>query len=184
MGRARYSDVPDPAAADRVSRGRCSQMGSKAKAAKQLTSGRGSGSTEKLTKTELKQILDTVLREIDQDPEDGPRLSAAAAPLRIEFPDLQLVLNVSRADRGRHCLEWNFSTRSKAKPKLRLSMDSAVANRVFQGRENPAIAIARGRLRTRVEDAGAALRFFPAAKPLFSRYRELISEKYPHLALD
>jgi hypothetical protein len=159
-------------------------VGSKAKAAKQLTSGRGSRSAEKLTKTELKQILDTVLREIDQDPEDGPRLSAAAAPLRIEFPDLQLVLNVSRADRGSHCLEWNFSARSKAKPKLRLSMESAVANRVFQGRENPAIAIARGRLRTRVEDAGAALRFFPAAKPLFSRYRELISEKYPHLALD
>jgi hypothetical protein len=159
-------------------------MGSKAKTAKQLTSARGSGSTGKLTKKELKQILDAVLREIDQDPEDGPRLSAAAAPLRIEFPDLQLVLNVSRADRGNHCLEWNFSTRSKAKPKLRLSMDSAVANRVFQGRENPAIAIARGRLRTRVEDAGAALRFFPAAKPLFSRYRELISEKYPHLALD
>ena len=159
-------------------------MGSKAKEAKQLTSGRGSGSAEKLTKKELKQILDTVLREIDQDPEDGPRLSAAAAPLRIEFPDLQLVLNVSRADRGRHCLEWNFSARSKAKPKLRLSMDSAVANRVFQGKENPAIAIARGRLRTRVEEAGAALRFFPAAKPLFSRYRELISEKYPHLALD
>ena len=159
-------------------------MGSKAKTAKQLTSARGSGSTGKLTKKELKQILDAVLREIDEDPEDGPRLSAAAAPLRIEFPDLQLVLNVSRADRGNHCLEWNFSTRSKAKPKLRLSMDSAVANRVFQGRENPAIAIARGRLRTRVEDAGAALRFFPAAKPLFSRYRELISEKYPHLALD
>lgn len=159
-------------------------MGSKAKAAKQLTSGGGSESTEKVTKTELKQILDTVLREIDQDPEDGPRLSAAAAPLRIEFTDLQLVLNVSRADRGSHCLEWNFSARSKATPKLRLSMESAVANRVFQGRENPAIAIARGRLRTRVEDAGAALRFFPAAKPLFSRYRELISEKYPHLALD
>lgn len=159
-------------------------MGSKAQAAKRLTSGRGSGSGEKLTKKELKQILNAVLRQIDQDPEDGPRLSAAAAPLRIEFPDLKLVLNVSRADRGRHCLEWNFSTRSKAKPKLRLSMESAVANRVFQGRENPAIAIARGRLRTRVEDAGAALRFFPAAKPLFSRYRELISEKYPHLALD
>jgi hypothetical protein len=63
-------------------------------------------------------------------------------------------------------------------------MESAVANRVFQGRENPAIAIARGRLHTRVEDAGAALRFFPAAKPLFSRYRELVSQKYPHLAVD
>jgi hypothetical protein len=150
-----------------------------------LTSGRGSASDDELlTKKEFKQILDQVLREIDGDPDDGPRLRAAAAPLRMEFPDLKLVLNVSRADRGRHCLSWNFSSRSAPKPKLRLSMESAVANRVFQGRENPAIAIARGRLRTRVEDAGAALRFFPAAKPLFSRYRELVSEKYPHLAIE
>jgi hypothetical protein len=139
---------------------------------------------EELTKKELKEILNTVLREIDVDPDDGPRLRAAAAPLRIEFPDLKLVLNVSRADRGRHCLRWDFSRRSSTHPKLRLSMESAVANRVFQGRENPAIAIARGRLRTTIDDAGAALRFFPAAKPLFSRYRALVSEKYPHLAVD
>jgi hypothetical protein len=139
---------------------------------------------EELTKKELKQILNTVLHEIDDDPDDGPRLRAAAAPLRMEFPDLKLVVNVSRDERGRHCLRWDFSSRSKVHPKLRLSMESAVANRVFQGRENPAIAIARGRLHTRIEDAGAALRFFPAAKPLFSRYRELVAEKYPHLTVD
>jgi hypothetical protein len=159
-------------------------VGPRAKLTKGLTSGRESASDAELTKKELKQILNAVLREIEDDPDDGPRLRAAAAPLRIEFPDLKLVLNVSRADRGHRCLKWNFSARSGPKPKLRLSMESAVANRVFQGRENPAIAIARGRLRTRVEDAGAALRFFPAAKPLFSRYRELVSEKYPHLALE
>jgi hypothetical protein len=139
---------------------------------------------EELTKKELREILDAVLKQIDGDPDDGPRLRAAAAPLRIEFPDLKLVVNVSRAEGRKHCLRWDFSRRSKAHPKLRLSMESTVANRVFQGRENPAIAIARGRLRTNIEDAGAALRFFPAAKPLFSRYRDLISEKYPHLAVD
>src|SRR6266540_2860150 len=139
---------------------------------------------EALTKKELKDILNTVLREIDTDPDDGPRLRAAAAPLRIEFPDLKLVVNVSRDDGGRHCLRWDFSARSRTHPKLRLSMESRVANRFFQGRENPAIAIARGRMRTNVEDAAAALRFFPAAKPLFSRYRALVSEKYPHLAVD
>lgn len=137
-----------------------------------------------LTKKELKEILNAVLREIDDDPEEGPRLRAAAAPLRIEFPDLKLVINVRADDRGKHCLRWDFSRKVVAAPKLRLSMESTVANRVFQGRENPAIAIARGRLRTKVEDAGAAIRFFPAAKPLFSRYRELVSEKYPHLTVD
>jgi hypothetical protein len=139
---------------------------------------------EGLTKKELKDILDTVLSEIDTDPDDGPRLRAVAAPLRIEFPDLKLAVNVARDEGGRHCLSWNFSQRSRTHPKLRLSMESTVANRVFQGRENPAIAIARGRLRTNIEDAGAALRFFPAAKPLFSRYRQVVSEKYPHLAID
>jgi hypothetical protein len=139
---------------------------------------------DELTRKELKEILDTILREIDRDPDQGPRLRAAAAPLRIEFPDLKLALNLWRDDGGRHCLRWDFSRRAKVSPRLRLSMESAVANRVFQGRENPAIAIARGRLRTSIEDAGAALRFFPAAKPLFSRYRELVAEKYPHLAVD
>ena len=139
---------------------------------------------EALTKKELKDILNTVLREIDRDPDDGPRLRAAAAPLRMEFPDLKLAVNVARDEGGRHCLSWNFSQRSQIHPKLRLSMESTVANRVFQGRENPAIAIARGRLRTSIEDAGAALRFFPAAKPLFSRYRELVAEKYPHLTVE
>jgi hypothetical protein len=139
---------------------------------------------EELTKKELKKILDTVLREIDGDRDEGPRLSAAAAPLRFEFPDLKLAVNVSRDEGGRHCLRWDFSQRARTHPKLCLSMESSVANRVFQGRENPAIAIARGRLRTNVEDAGAALRFFPAAKGLFSRYRELVSEKYPHLTVD
>jgi hypothetical protein len=132
---------------------------------------------------ELREILDTVLRQIDDDPDDGPRLRAAAAPLRFEFPDLKLTLNVRQADRSRHWLLWDFAKKSREEPKLRLSMDSEFANRLLQGRENPAIAIARGRLRTTVGDAGAALRFFPAAKPLFSRYRELITEKYPHLAI-
>lgn len=133
---------------------------------------------------ELRKILDEVLTEIDRDPDEGPRLMAAAAPLCLEFPDLKLVVNVRPDEGGTHCLDWDFKQRSAAAPKLKLTMDSEVANRLLQGQENPAIAIARGRLRPKVSDAGAALRFFPAAKPLFSRYRELVSEKYPHLAID
>ena len=132
---------------------------------------------------ELRKILDEVMRELDADPEAGARFRAAAAPLRIEFTDLRLALNVSRADRGGH-LDWNFSKKVRSQPKLSLSMESGFANRLLQGRENPAIAIARGRLHTSVADAGAALRFFPAAKPLFTRYRAVVSEQYPHLAID
>jgi hypothetical protein len=133
---------------------------------------------------ELREILDSVLREIDADPVDGPRVRSAAAPLRLEIRDLKLVLNVAPGDRGHHWLRWDFSPRSRARPKLKLTMDSEFANRFLQGRENPAIAIARGLMRTSCKDAGAALRFFPAAKPLFAHYRALIAEGYPHLSLD
>jgi hypothetical protein len=133
--------------------------------------------------TELREILDAVLTDIDADPEDGPRLQACACPLQFEFTDLKLVLNVSPAERGEHWVRWDFKS-SGAHPQLRLSMDSEFGNRLLQGRENPAIAIARGRLRTHVKDAGAVLRFFPAVKPLFAHYREVVSDRYPHLALD
>ena len=63
-------------------------------------------------------------------------------------------------------------------------MDSEVGNRFLQGRENPAIALVRGRMRASTADAGAALRFFPAAKPLFKHYRQLIERDHPRLVLD
>lgn len=132
---------------------------------------------------QLRKLLDEVLKEIDADPEDGPRLRAAAAPLRLEFPDLKLQVDISASSKSDHCLEWSFSRRKRPEPGLHLTMDSEVANRFLQGRENPAIAMVRGRMRATCGDAGAALRFFPAAKPLFDHYRVLIERDHPRLLL-
>lgn len=131
---------------------------------------------------ELREVLDTVLRAVDGDPEAGPRLRAAAAPLRFEFTEPALTLTVVPAEDG--CLIWDFSADSRLRPKLRLCMESDFGNRLLQGRENPALAIVRGRLKTRVEDAAAAIRFFGSARPLFARYRQVVAERYPHLAVD
>jgi hypothetical protein len=60
-------------------------------------------------------------------------------------------------------------------------MSSEVANRYFQGKENVAIAIARRRIKAG-GDVKAALAIIPITKPLFSRYREMITSDYPHLA--
>ena len=132
---------------------------------------------------ELRQILDEVMSEFDGDADSSSRMRALTVPLRFEFTVLRLVLNIAVTEPGGH-LRWDFKRRSKTEPKLRLAMSSEVANRLFQGRENPAIAIARGRLRPKVRDHAAALRFFPAARPMFARYRELVAEKYPHLTID
>lgn len=132
----------------------------------------------------MRSLLDSVLSEIDADPDDGPRLRAAAAPLRLEFPDLKLRVDIAAASASGHCLQWSFSGRSRTKPGLHLTMDSEVGNSFLQGRENPAIALVRGRMRAATTDAGAALRFFPAAKPLFRHYRQLLEREHPRLLLD
>lgn len=134
-----------------------------------------------VTAKELRGILDEVMEQIDSDPDDVCRLRPAAAPLRIDFTDLKLVMSIRRSDDGH--VSWDFSKASAAKAKLALAMDSDFGNRLLQGRENPAIAIARGRLHTTIQDAGAALRLFPAVEPLFARYRELVAAKYPHLSV-
>lgn len=132
---------------------------------------------------EARAVLDAVMKAVDRDPEVGPKLRAAAAPLRLELTDLRLWLVVAPAPRGH--IDWKFSKkRPTGDPKLGLAMESAFANRLLQGRENPAIAIARGRLKPTVSDAGAALSFFGAARPLFAEYRRIVAESYPHLAVD
>ncbi len=131
---------------------------------------------------ELRSILDEVMHEIESDPDDGSKLGVAAAPLRFEFTDLNLAMNIRRDETGH--LSWDFAKRPKSKPKLGLTMDSEFGNRLLQGRENPALAIAHGQMHATVVDVRAALRLFPAVKPLFSRYSELVAEKYPNLAVD
>jgi hypothetical protein len=141
------------------------------------------GAGEFRSKKELRALLDEVLTEMDADIDSASRMQALATPLQFEFTDLKLILNIGPHDPG-GALRWDFKRRSRTKPKLRLAMSSEVANRVFQGRENPAIAIARGRVRPKVSDHTAALAFFPAARPMFTCYREVVAEKYPHLTID
>ena len=133
---------------------------------------------------QMRSLLDAVLSDIDVDPEDGPRLRAAAAPLRLEFTDLKLRVDISAAEQPGHCLAWSFSKRSRVKPGLHLTMDSTIGNRFLQGRENPAIALVRGRMKASAPDAAAAVRFFPAAKPLFEHYRKMLERDYPQMLLD
>lgn len=133
---------------------------------------------------QMRSLLDEVLSQLDEDPVAGPKLRAAAAPLRLEFTDLKLKVDIQAAKKPDHCLDWSFSGRSKGKPGLHLTMDSDVGNRFLQGKENPAIALVRGRIRASSVDASAALRFFPAAKPLFECYREALEREHPQLLLE
>jgi hypothetical protein len=135
------------------------------------------------SKRELRDVLDRLLSEIDKDPRLGPRLRSARVPYRFVVPDLGLVLEVAGSEEGSHSLKWKFADSPSTDSVLTLEMDSAVANRYLQGRENVAIAIARGRIRISCSEARTALSFLPAHRHLVETYRSIIARDYPHLAL-
>jgi hypothetical protein len=131
---------------------------------------------------ECREVLDKTFAIMSTDPEMGPRLRDAETPQRFEFPDIDLVVNVTFAPavEDGHNLRWAWTDDVDWDPEVEMTMDSAVANRYFQGKENIAMAIARRRIKTG-GDVKAALNLMPITKPVFARYRDLVEREYPHL---
>jgi hypothetical protein len=130
---------------------------------------------------EFREVMDRVFTMMSEDPEMGPRLRDADVPQRFEFTDLDLVMNVRAGQPSEGAnLHWEWSDEVAWSPSVRMTMSSQTANRYFQGRENIALAIARGRIKTG-GDIRAALQLIPITKPIYERYRAVVAEDYPHL---
>src|SRR3954471_1887035 len=95
---------------------------------------------------EFREVMDRTFDLMSSDPDMGPKLREADTPQRWEFPDLGLVVNVAANGDGdsRHNLTWVWSDEVDWEAEVRMTMDSVVANRYFQGRENIAMGMARG----------------------------------------
>jgi hypothetical protein len=127
---------------------------------------------------EFREVLDKTFGLMSSDPEMGPKLRDADTPQRFEFPDLDLVVNVTAGDQEN--LRWEWSDDVPWEPEVEMSMDSEIANRYFQGKENIAIALARRRIRSK-GNTKKALALIPVTKPVFAKYRAMIEADYPHL---
>ena len=132
---------------------------------------------------EFREVMDRVFTMMSEDPEMGPRLRDADVPQRFEFEDVDQVMNIraGKADEDAN-LHWEWTDEVDWQPRVRMTMSSETANRYFQGKENVALAIARRRIKTG-GDIRASLALIPITKPIYERYRALVAEDYPHLAL-
>ena len=100
---------------------------------------------------EFREVIDKTFGLMSTDPEMGPKLRDAQAPQRFEIPDLDLVVNITYREEvqdGQH-LRWEWSDDVPWDPIVQMTMDSDVANRYFQGKENVAIALARRRIKSK-----------------------------------
>ena len=129
---------------------------------------------------EFRTVMDQIFTMMSEDPEMGPALRDADVPQRFEFDDLDLVVNVAAGEEGGDNLVWAWSDDVDWEPKVRMTMSSVTANKYFQGKENVALAAARGRIKTG-GDFKAALALIPITKPVYAQYRAVIEAEYPHL---
>ncbi len=132
---------------------------------------------------EFREVMDRVFTMMGNDPEMGPKLRDADVPQRFEFTDFDLVMNIRAGVAGKEPnLCWEWTDEVPWSESVRMTMSSETANRYFQGRENIALAITRGRIKTG-GDIKAALQLIPITKPIYERYRALVEAEYPHLRL-
>src|SRR5213593_4152971 len=98
---------------------------------------------------EFREVMDKVFTIMSTDPEMGPELRDARVPQRFEFPDQDAVVNITHDDAGgEQNLRWEWSDDVDWDAKVQMTMDSEVANRYFQGKENVPIALARRRIKS------------------------------------
>ena len=125
--------------------------------------------------------MDQVFTMMSTDPEMGPKLRDAETPQRFEFPDVDMVVNITYAETdGEQNLRWEWTDDVPWEPEVKMTMDSEVANRYFQGKENVAMAIARRRIKTS-GNVKKALALIPITKPIYDRYRDYLEAEHPHL---
>jgi putative sterol carrier protein len=95
---------------------------------------------------------------------------------------LDLVVNITAADdpSDGNNLVWEWTDDVGWDPEVKMEMNSDIANKYFQGKENVAMAIARRRIKTS-GNVKKALALIPITKPVYAMYREMLEEEYPHL---
>jgi hypothetical protein len=131
---------------------------------------------------EFREVMDRIFTMMSDDPAMGPKLRDADVPQRFEFDDVDMVVNVRAGSEGEDNLVWVWSDDVDWEPRVRMAMSSETANKYFQGKENVAIAIARRRIKAG-GDVKAALSLIPVTKPIYERYRDLVTAEYPHLSV-
>ena len=133
---------------------------------------------------EFREVMDKVFTIMSTDSDMGPKLRDAQTPQRFEFPDFDLAVNITYAETvedGQN-LRWEWSDDVDWEPEVEMTMDSDVANRYFQGKENIAMAIARRRIKTS-GNVKKALALVPITKPVSGLYLEMLEAEYPHLVV-
>jgi hypothetical protein len=88
---------------------------------------------------DFRELFDALLEFVSRHPVAGPKMSSLGISGRGVFPDLKLILNLAPT--------WTWGAAPKGfTAQVLVSCPAALANRLAQGKDNPALAYDRGDL--------------------------------------
>jgi len=126
---------------------------------------------------ELRSVMDALFTLLAHDPAIGPALRDADVPQRFEFSDFGAVLDIAPAGADEPAaLRWEWGGAAAWQPAVTMRMRSDVANRFWQGKLNPLLAVATGKIQTS-GDVRRAASMASVLQPAYTRYRELLGER-------
>lgn len=133
---------------------------------------------------EFRKVFEHIFVLMNEHATVGKTLADARAPHRFVIADYGIEFHVTFAEAaeaatGRH-LRWQWGT-PDWDPMITLTMNSDVANRFFQGKENIATAVMLGRVKLK-GPMSKILELAPVTKPIHPVYRQwLEAQGYDHL---
>ena len=126
---------------------------------------------------ELRSVMDALFTLLANDPTIGPALRDADVPQRFEFTDHGAILDVApAAPDADAALRWEWGGTAPWQPAVTMRMRSDVANKFWQGKLNPLLAVAMGKIQT-TGDVRRAASLAPVLQPAHARYRELLGAR-------
>lgn len=130
---------------------------------------------------EFIEIADALMQMLADDDVLGRALAESETPQRFVISDLDVVLDAAGAEGDQApFIVWTFDEDADWEPLVTMKLSSETFNRYFQGKVNPVIAAATGKIKTS-GDFSRALKVAPLIKPAFGRYRDMLKDRAPHL---
>jgi putative sterol carrier protein len=121
---------------------------------------------------EVYAYIGKLFEELSEDPELAPKFRKANTIVQYQYrdPESQITVKLLDGEDGQvDCGE------TALKPEVVMTMDADTAHRFWLGEVNVTVALARGQMKAKGPVA-KILKLVPLVKPVFPRYRRLLTE--------
>jgi 2-oxoisovalerate dehydrogenase E1 component len=129
------------------------------------------------SREEFVKVMTALCERLKSDPKVGADVAKANVIVRFEYSDPDAAVTINGRDKPEtpgdfisYC--WDSKT---PEPDVVMINSADFSHRFWHGKENPMLAIAMGKMKTK-GDAAKALALLPAIKPAFKIYPEVLKE--------